>query len=550
MSVFNQNLPMIVAADSNFLDSRINQVNQKLASSPEPTTLFEHQKDAVKFMLDREFDDDYKGGIIADEVGIGKTIQAIATILANRVNKTLIVMPSQLLNQWLKSFNKWAPELDVYIAHGKGKLKSRKDINSEKFISADVVLTSYGMTFKRKGVNDDYKTLLHEVHWDRVILDEAHSIASGSVRSRGRAAFGLAKVSNIRWALTATPIVNRENDILSLLRFIGEENLIKLYKSDPASTIKKFLCRRTKIELAKKGIKEMELPGLTTEIIPVEWMSQEEAHFYHVVQGDVRNELERMVKFNRINITEILELLCRLKQASVHPQMVINSQRKKNNDLDIPDWLGKCTKIEALVNDILQHKEDSVIFTEFTLEAESISKRLIESGLDVEIYNGSTSKSKRLEILNGADIPNSYAKSLAEINYFNKYFLPEDICLNILSFLPQKILVVNKKSCGVGLNLQRFSRSYELIPSWSPAEEEQAIGRSYRLGQTKPVVFKKFVLKDPNTRTIDNRILKLQNEKRLLMAELLKDESLRYNGSLGKTFNMKLTQEDIINLIS
>ena len=231
--------------------------------------------------------------------------------------------------------------------------------------------------------------------------------------------------------------------------------------------------------------------------------------------------------------------------------MVINSQRKKYPELnDLPDWTGKCSKIEALVSDILTHGEDSVIFTEYTLEAQAICKRLQEEGCDVDLFNGSTSSGSRKDILDGADQPNAYALSLAEINYFGKRGLPEDICRKIMGYLRQKVLVINKRSGGVGLNLQRFSRSYELIPSWSPAEEDQAIGRSYRLGQTKPVVFKKFVLKDPTTMTIDNRIMRLQKEKRALMADLLKDEKLRFNGKLGKTFNMKLTQEDIMELIS
>jgi len=360
---------------------------------------------------------------------------------------------------------------------------------------------------------------------------------------------GLANMSNIRWGLSATPILNRESDLISLFQLIGVDR--KRYLSNKEFAIDRYILRRTKEELASQGVKQMQLPGLTTEIVPVEWLSEEEAHFYHTVQGDVRKELERMVKFNRINITEILELLCRLKQASVHPQMVINSQKKKFPELeDMPDWLGKCSKIEALVSDILTHGEDSVIFTEYTLEAQAICKRLREEGCDVDLFNGSTSSGARKDILDGADQPNAYAVSLAEINYFGKRALPEDICRKIMGYLRPKVLVINKRSGGVGLNLQRFSRSYELIPSWSPAEEDQAIGRSYRLGQTKPVVFKKFVLKDPATMTIDNRIMRLQKEKRALMADLLKDEKLRFNGKLGKTFNMKLTQEDIMELIS
>ena len=70
------------------------------------------------------------------------------------------------------------------------------------------------------------------------------------------------------------------------------------------------------------------------------------------------------------------------------------------------------------------------------------------------------------------------------------------------------------------------------------------------MGQTRPVVFKKLILKDPRTMTIDNRILRLQNDKRELMAKLLEDESLKNNGILGKPIDLKLSMEDIMDLIS
>lgn len=539
------------AGDQSSINSRVSMVQQHLADLPKAARLFDHQVDALRFMLERELDineEHYRGGIIADEVGVGKTIQAIALILANPQTRTLIVMPTAVLDQWLQAFTRWAPELKVYIAHGKGKLRSRGDILDPKFASARVVLTSYGMIYKRGGRGDDYKTLLHDVEWDRLILDEAHAIANGTLRSRGRASLGLSDNTRHCWALTATPIVNRERDMVSLMRFVGVSQ--KEYNSSTEEVLNQYVLRRTKLGLAERGVKELDLPGLTTEIVPVDWASDEEAHFYHVVQGDIRKELERMRKYSAINITEILELLCRLKQASVHPQMVIRSQQKKYPELDIPDWTGKCSKIEALVKDIKTHGLDSVVFTEYTVEAEAICDRLREEGCDASLFNGSTSQADRRMLLTGADIPNGYARSLAEINTLGKRKIPAELCLKIMSYIPPKVLVVNKKSCGVGLNLQRYSRSYELIPSWSPAEEDQAIGRSYRLGQTKPVVFKKFILRDGETKTIDDRIIFLQKEKRAIMAKLLQDEKLEFNGKLCEPISMKLNMEDIINLIS
>lgn len=521
----------------------------------EPATLFPHQVEAVRFLLDRELKGAPAGGrregsICADEVGVGKTIEAIALILSNPCGKTLIVMPSQLMDQWEKAFKKWAPNLKVYRAHGKGKLKSKEDTETPEFLEADVVITSYGMSFKKGGRGDDYRTPLHEVPWGRVILDEAHSIAAGTTRSRGRAAFGLASISRNTLALTATPIQNREKDIISLLKFIGVTESV--YKSDKVRTLGQCLLRRTKDGLASAGAIQLKLPGVSREIVEVGWASDEENHFYHQVQGDVKKELTRMRKFNQINILEILELLCRLKQASVHPQMVIKSQMKKYPGLELPDWTGKCSKIEALLEDLATHQEDSVVFTEYTYEAEAIHKRCEEQGYDVHIFNGGTSRADRVQLLDGADVPNYNGRALAEINVMlgRKMGLPQGVFMKILQYLPPRVLVVNKKSCGVGLNLQRYSRLYELIPSWSPAEEEQMLGRAYRMGQTRPVVFKKLIMKDPTTMTIDNRILRLQNDKRELMAKLLDDESLKNNGILGKPIDMKLSMEDIMDLIS
>ena len=116
------------AGDESSINSRVSMVQQHLSDLPKPARLFDHQVDALRFMLNRELDtneENYGGGIIADEVGVGKTIQAISLILANPQNRTLIVMPTAVLDQWLQAFTRWAPELKIYIAHGKNKLRKR-----------------------------------------------------------------------------------------------------------------------------------------------------------------------------------------------------------------------------------------------------------------------------------------------------------------------------------------------------------------------------------------------------------------------------------------
>jgi len=77
-----------------------------------------------------------------------------------------------------------------------------------------------------------------------------------------------------------------------------------------------------------------------------------------------------------------------------------------------------------------------------------------------------------------------------------------------------KIMLISLKAGGVGLNLTCASRVYLVDPWWNPAVEEQAIDRVHRIGQTKKVVVKKFVVKD----TVEDKIQRLQ-EKKMKLAE-------------------------------
>lgn len=499
-----------------------------------------YQEEGVKWMMEREYDPNASGGILADEMGLGKTIQTISLILGNRVRRTLILVPPTVVSQWLEAFRTFAPSLNVWEWYGKSRIWKKEDLT--KLEDVDVVITSYGLTYK-KGKGNEEPTLLHELKWNRLVLDEGHMISNNAAkRSRGVSRF----IADHKWVLTGTPVNNSENDFINLLAFIG----VSFNDFSTKELRERFILRRTKEEVAEFN-PNLRMTPLEVNILPVEFASEEERAFYRRVKGEVKDELEKLRNFN-FNLTSVLELLMRLRQASVHPQMVISAYKKKEPLLELPNWLGKTSKIALLTNMIKTHpNEASLVFCQFKYEMNSIRKSLEEEGCVVKMINGSTKKDERDKILRESNTPSKWCRHLMLINGFSGLpYLPYDICLKVMSFLPQEVIITQVQSGGTGLNLQKCSRVYFTTLLWNPALESQCIARAHRLGQTKKVVVTKFSLRDSDEeKTIDDRILAIQGEKRELMAKCLQDDALKHNGDYSESQKVKLTMYDIIELL-
>ncbi|KAF1974606.1 hypothetical protein BU23DRAFT_505036 [Bimuria novae-zelandiae CBS 107.79] len=170
----------------------------------------------------------YKGGLLGDEMGMGKTIQAVSLIMSDWPQKdpTLVVVPPVALMQWSNEIGEYTDgKLKVLVYHGtnaKCKKMTVKDLR--KF---DVIMVSYNSLEslhrkETKGWNrgeDIVKEAspLHAIHYHRLILDEAHSIKS---RTTGVAKACFALKGTYKWCLSGTPVQNRIGEFFSLLRFL------------------------------------------------------------------------------------------------------------------------------------------------------------------------------------------------------------------------------------------------------------------------------------------------------------------------------------------
>ncbi|XP_010542930.1 PREDICTED: putative SWI/SNF-related matrix-associated actin-dependent regulator of chromatin subfamily A member 3-like 3 [Tarenaya hassleriana] len=314
-----------------------------------------------------------RGGILADAMGLGKTVMTIALILARpgrgspdnenanvtgnmsqRARQssqkakggTLIVCPMALLSQWKDEMETHSSpdSLSVLVCYGGDKTNNPRVIADH-----DVVLTTYGV-LSSAYKQDMEKSIFHRVNWYRVVLDEAHTIKSWKTQV-AKAAFELS--SHCRWCLTGTPLQNKLEDLYSLLCFLHVEPwcnwawwnkfIQKTYENGNPQGLKlikailrPLMLRRTKETRDNEGRLILELPPTDVQVVECE-QSEEERDFYTALFKRSKVQFDQFVAQGKVlhNYANILELLLRLRQCCNHPFLVMSrADSQRYADLD------------------------------------------------------------------------------------------------------------------------------------------------------------------------------------------------------------------------
>lgn len=155
--------------------------------------------------------------------------ETISLIISDRVpgdgKQTLVIAPTVAIMQWRNEVEKFTKGLRVNVWHGGSRSTDKKQMSS-----FDIVLTSYAVLessfrrqnsgYRKKGELYKEKSLLHDIKWHRVILDEAHNIKDRSCNT-AKGAFQLQ--AKYKWCLSGTPLQNRVGELYSLIRFLGAD---------------------------------------------------------------------------------------------------------------------------------------------------------------------------------------------------------------------------------------------------------------------------------------------------------------------------------------
>ena len=444
------------------------------------------------------------GGCLADDMGLGKTVQVLALLASRREARerrpaagpgpSLIVVPRSLVFNWKDEAARFTPKLRVLDHTGVGRLEP-----GEHFDDYDVILTTYG-TLRRDAIR------FKDVRFDYIVLDEAQAIKNAATES--------AKAARLlqgehRLALSGTPVQNHLGELWSLFEFLNPGmlgsaaafggNAPGARMADAESrallgrALRPFILRRTKEQVAR------DLPAKTEQTLLCE-LDSDQRRLYDELRDHYRASLLGRIAENGIGRSkiQILEALLRLRQVACHPGLLNRARR------DEPS-----AKLDTLLPRLAEVREEghkALVFSQFTSLLDIVRSRLDREGTCYEYLDGGT------------------RDRAACVERFQR----DPDCL---------LFLVSLKAGGLGLNLTAAEYVFLLDPWWNPAVEAQAIDRTHRIGQTRPVFAYRLIAKD----TVEEKVLELQDSKRDLADAIL---------SADEGVLRTLTREDLELLLS
>ncbi|PNH01993.1 hypothetical protein TSOC_012067 [Tetrabaena socialis] len=496
-----------------------------------PHRLCPYQVTAVVRMLEMETREEGPlGGIQADDMGLGKSFMAMFVIKANPCGPTLIVCEVSALDQWRRFLLDFLNTKPVVLQSGGGM--SDHVIADE----VEVVLTTYSLFQKAYGVSKKRKVPMTSTskeggckyvppclrrEWGRIMLDEAHKIRNRDTAVH-EAMCGLK--TRIRWALTATPIQNSQNDVIALGTWLGlpEDTQFDEIRSE-------YIIRRTMEEVAA-SCREINLIPLVSKVVILPFNYMDEVRTY-----DALVEAFERTKSTRSN-KSIMALQQKILHTCISPTLVHNlgfdSVKKKKDDstdeddddnvlfTDIRrqcDPAEKCipesksTKIDYILDYVQRNPTKKfVVFCKWLPAMDLLQERFTKANIHTECFDGRVDKNVRGDII---------------------YNFQET---------PQIRGLIIQINCGAtGLNLQKASIVFNCSPDFNPCTEAQAVARVWRRGQIDQVIYIRLVIKD----TIEEDCLNRTQEFKLkLIEDLLQDPTMA--NRLGSEKKQKLVIKD------
>ena len=491
-----------------------------------------------------------RGGILGDEMGLGKTISSLALILANNTREnddggTLVCCPVSLCGQWVNEcIRRLNVNLNVYMYHGGKRIR-----DPAKLRQFDIIVTTYGIvasdsSFGRRkarinGIRD-YVPPLEQINFHRIIFDESHtakntntSLFKGCCKLKGR----------YKWCVTGTPIAMDPFDLYGQLRLIDNEEYKYLVRSRYSYQHFTALSVDAMIRHHKRmivnGLPILDLPECTEEDVILH-LSDKAWGTYTTVKQSI---VARINSYHRgVEIMYNLEILRRLcssgfTDSALHTFDILPDRERRERIMNgligetccvclegyddpvvtpcnhtfcsecvsqifststmwdrcplcrtnispstvyrLEEPIATCSespKIEKLLQLVraAPFEDKFIVFTQFKSTLRRIQNTLSNANISSRSISGSMSRAKRV-------------KNLEEFETMDTV----------------RVFVLSLRSGAVGINLTSANHVVLMEPTFNPAMERQAIGRAYRLGQSRPVTVHRLVAEN----TIDRHII-------------------------------------------
>lgn len=396
------------------------------------------------------------GCCMADDMGLGKTIQVISVILKMKEDgklkkPVLVVCPTTLMGNWMKEIDLFAPSVKAAIYHGNERQLDLKN---------DVILTTYAIM--RIDIEE-----LKKQNWSMVIVDEAQNIKNPDTAQT----LAVKSIkSDVKIAMTGTPVENRLTELWSIFDFINQGYLgaLREFQKSYAIPIERFkeTSRATKLKMSASPfvLRRLKTDKNVISDLPEKmvlndycYLSKPQAALYEKTLNEMMEKISGITGVNRRG--NIFKLITALKQICNHPYQFIKTGEMSK------ELSGKTEKCISLIQNIIDNDEKALIFTQYK-EMGDILTRVIsdECGITPSFFHGSLSIAQREKLIE--DFQNN----------------PET-----------KVMILSLKAGGTGLNLTSATNVIHYDLWWNPAVEDQATDRTYRIGQSKNVMVHRLI---------------------------------------------------------
>ena len=485
--------------------------------------------------------------ILADEVGLGKTIEAgmIIRELKSRglVSRILVVCPTGLVTQWASEMQeKFHEKFQVILPSDYDTIRRLTD-NDDVYGQFDQVISpmySIKPIEKHAGWSEEKVEKYNEERiysiinsgWDLIIIDEAHRVA-GSSGEVARYKLGnlLAQASPYLLLLSATPHNGKTEPFLRLIRLLDADAFPNA-KSIVREQVAPFLIRTEKREAIDNN-GNLLFKNRITHLVTISWDERNnlQRELYEMVSSYVAKTYNKALRNRKKNMCLIFLLIIMQRMVTSSTAAIRQSlERRLNVLLEQRTCVGNLREEDLDELNIEDGVEDALeaISLDMELEIEEL-KQIISLAKQAQFQN---QDAKVEPLLNEIDAILSedrtqkviiFTEFVATQTYLQELLVNRGYTVTILNggmsidernaamqeFKTSTSIFISTDAGGEGLNLQFANIIINYDLPWNPMKIEQRCGRVDRIGQQRDVHIYNFIVGE----TVENRVREVLEEK-------------------------------------
>ena len=498
-------------------------------------------------VLNRAVSDNNVRYILADEVGLGKTIEAglIIEELKARglIKRILVVCPTGLVTQWnIEMEEKFGEKFRIILPEDYDTIRKITD-NDDVYGQFDQVISPMdsikplekriGWTEERiEQYNEERIYSIINSGWDLVIIDEAHRVA-GSTGEVARYKLGnlLAAASPYLLLLTATPHNGKTEPFLRLIRLVDEKAFPNM-KAVVKEQVAPYVIRTEKREAIDNN-GNLLFKNRNTHIVELHWDERhsQQRKLYEMVSSYVSKNYNKALRNRGKNMWVIFLLIMMQRLVTSSTTAVRQSLQKRIKILEEQAFrYESMTEAEFVEIDLEENMEEAIASISMDIKSEiedlnqivAVAQQAEYQYLDVKVEPllsivddiFAEDKNRKLIIFTEFVATQQYLSKLLKDRGYSTSLLNgslsiEERNLVLAEFREETNILISTDAGGEGLNLQfaNYMINYDL--PWNPMKIEQRIGRVDRIGQQRDVEIYNFVLAD----TVETRVKDVLEEK-------------------------------------